>query len=154
MRAISKPEQIAYLHCRCAAGASGTKRSSTSSLPAHFDCTTSARSRCYVVPRQYLGLPERSLVGEFVLYRITTASSKFRRGLVGGACLGLHSPSYREDSLSTLPSGKMRIQFVSVETGHRPAIQSQSAGSQNAVCGLQRAVAEGVSSIRGLFPTK
>src|SRR5260370_8313220 len=37
-----------------------------------------------------------------------------------------------------------RIQFVSVETGHRPAIQSQSARSQNEVCGLQRAVAEGV----------
>src|SRR5258708_5335358 len=37
-----------------------------------------------------------------------------------------------------------RIQFVGIETGHRPAIQSQSARSQNEVCGLQRAVAEGV----------
>ena len=30
-----------------------------------------------------------------------------------------------------------RIQFVCVETGHRPAVQSQSACSQNEVCGLQ-----------------
>src|SRR5216683_1580196 len=37
-----------------------------------------------------------------------------------------------------------RIQFVSVEAGHRPAVQSQSACGKNEVCGLQRAVAEGV----------
>src|SRR5258708_33008862 len=37
-----------------------------------------------------------------------------------------------------------RIQFVSVETGHRPAVQSQSACGQDEVSGLQRTVAEGV----------
>jgi hypothetical protein len=37
-----------------------------------------------------------------------------------------------------------RIQFVSVETGHRPAVQSQSACGQDEVRGLQRAVAEGI----------
>src|SRR6266446_2195415 len=37
-----------------------------------------------------------------------------------------------------------RIQFVCIETGHRPAVQSQGACGQNEVRGLQRAVAEGV----------
>jgi hypothetical protein len=36
------------------------------------------------------------------------------------------------------------IQFIRVETGHRSAVQSQSACGQDEVSGLQRAVAEGV----------
>src|SRR6266478_2468412 len=39
---------------------------------------------------------------------------------------------------------KCRIQFLCVETGHRSAVQSQSARGQDEVCCLQRAVAEGV----------
>ena len=37
-----------------------------------------------------------------------------------------------------------RIQFASVETGHRPAVQSKSACGQDEVSSLQGAVAEGV----------
>src|SRR5580704_55531 len=37
-----------------------------------------------------------------------------------------------------------RLQLVSVETGHRPAVQSQSARGQDEVCGLQGTVPKGV----------
>jgi len=37
---------------------------------------------------------------------------------------------------------KFRIDFVSSETGHRSAIQPQSARRENEVCGLQRTIAE------------
>src|SRR6266478_4901369 len=37
-----------------------------------------------------------------------------------------------------------RIQFVSVETGHRPAIQSQSSCGQDEISSLQGTVPEGI----------
>src|SRR5882724_4933305 len=46
---------------------------------------------------------------------------------------------------------KCRIQFLGVEAGHRPAVQSQSACSQDEVCRLQRTVAEGVLLNQGFI---
>ena len=47
-----------------------------------------------------------------------------------------------------------RIQFICIETGHRPAVQSQSACGQDEVSGLQGAVAEGGLVNEGLLPSE
>ena len=49
---------------------------------------------------------------------------------------------------------KLRVQLIGVETGHRPAIQSQSACGQDEVCGLQRTVAEGGLVNKGVVADK
>src|SRR6266849_1290083 len=49
---------------------------------------------------------------------------------------------------------ELRIQFVRVETGHRPAVQSQSARGQDEVSGLQGTVAEGGLVNKGMVADK
>src|SRR6266852_6113776 len=49
---------------------------------------------------------------------------------------------------------ELRIEFIRVEAGHRPAIQPQSARRQDEICGLQGAIAEGSLVNQGLVPDK
>src|SRR6266849_8081669 len=49
---------------------------------------------------------------------------------------------------------EFRIEFIRVEAGHRPAIQPQSARSQDEIGSLQGAIAEGSFVNQGLVPDK
>jgi AcrR family transcriptional regulator len=106
---------------------------------------TSAESRCYAAPRQYLGLSERSLVGEFRPLQKHSCFFEIQPWIAWVELVWVSIAQVAEEIDLPLAVGKeCRIQFISVETGHRPAVQSQSACGQDEVCGLQRAVAEGV----------